>query len=121
MTAWGTFGPELTIVLTDTAKGTVKWSHWERNPAGLAAIYTYSVPRESSHFNVTYCCLREDAPSQRRELRYGNAARTPITTVATAPANAKVFRATPGYHGEIAVDPNTGAILRVTGSRAEER
>ncbi len=113
MTAWGTFGPELTIVLTDTAKGDVKWSHWERSALGLAAIYTYSVPKTASHFDVTYCCLREDAPSQRRELRYSGRQQQPVG-VATAPANAKVFRSTPGYHGEIAVDPNTGAILRVT-------
>lgn len=114
MTSWGTFGPELTIVLTDTAKGTVKWSHWERSSTGLVGVYTYSVPKASSHFEVSYCCLLEDSPSQRRELRYGNQSRGAPAVVATAPASAKVFRATPGYHGEIAVDPNTGAILRVT-------
>jgi len=114
MAAWGTFGPELTIVLTDTAKGTVKWSHWERSANGLSAVYSYSVPKAASRFEVSYCCLREDAPSQRRELRYGGPGRAQQTGVATAPATAKVFRATPGYHGEIAVDPNTGAILRVT-------
>jgi VWFA-related protein len=34
--------------------------------------------------------------------------------VATAPADAKPFLVTPGYHGTLAIDPNTGAILRVT-------
>jgi VWFA-related protein len=34
--------------------------------------------------------------------------------VATPPANAKPFHATPGYHGSLSIDPATGTILRVT-------
>ena len=37
MESRGDFGPELTIVLTDAAKGKVTWSHWEKTAAGLAA------------------------------------------------------------------------------------
>jgi len=114
MTSRGEFGPELTIVLTDTAKGTVTWSHWEQTAAGLAAVYTYAVPKAASHFEVSYCCLREDAPSQRRELQYGSRGRGAPAQVAVAPAEAKLFHATPGYHGTLALDPTTGAILRVT-------
>lgn len=114
MTSRGEFGPELTIVLTDTARGTVTWSHWEQTSSGLAAVYNYSVPKAAAQFEVSYCCVREDAPSQRRELRYGNQARGAPAVVATAPANAKLFQATPGYHGTLSIDPNTGAILRIT-------
>ncbi|MGA2538385.1 MAG: hypothetical protein ABSF53_20415 [Terracidiphilus sp.] len=114
MTSRGEFGPELTIVLTDTAKGSVTWSHWEETAAGLAAVYNYSVPKAASHFEVSYCCLREDAPSQRRELQYGNHGRSAPDKVAVAPAAAKLFHTTPGYHGTLAIDPTTGAILRVT-------
>jgi VWFA-related protein len=114
LTSKGEFGPELTIVLTDAAKGSVTWSHWEQTSGGLAAVYNYSVPRAASHFDVSYCCLREDAPSQRRELQYGNRTRTVPAKVATAPPDAKPFRETPGYHGTLAIDPTTGAILRIT-------
>jgi VWFA-related protein len=114
MSSRGEFGPELAIVLTDTAKGKVTWSHWEQTPAGLAAVYTYDVPKAASHFEVSYCCLREDAPGQRRELRYGNQARGAPAVVATAPPDARLFKVTPGYHGTLAIDPTTGAILRVT-------
>lgn len=114
MTSRGEFGPELTIVLTDTAKGTVTWSHWEQTSTGLAAVYTYSVPRAASHFDVSYCCLREDSPSQRRALQYGNQNQGAPAAVAVAPPNAKLFHATPGYHGTLSIDPNSGAILRVT-------
>ena len=113
MQSWGDFGPELTVVLTDTAKGSVTWSHWEQTSTGLAAVYNYSVPKAASHFEVSYCCLREEAPSQRRALRYGNQARGAPSAVATAPPDQKLFRSTPGYHGTLALDPSTGAILRV--------
>jgi VWFA-related protein len=114
MNSWGDFGPELTVVLTDTAKGTVTWSHWETTSAGLAAVYNYEVPRAASHFEASYCCLSEDAPSQRRELQYGNRTRSAPARVAVAPPSAKLFHSTPGYHGTLTIDPTTGAILRVT-------
>jgi VWFA-related protein len=114
MSSRGEFGPELSIVLTDTAKGKITFSHWEQAVTGVAAVFNYSVPKTVSHFEVSYCCLREDAPSQRRELRYGNQSRGAPAVVATAPADAKLFQATPGYHGTLSIDPATGAILRVT-------
>jgi VWFA-related protein len=112
MTSWGEFGPEMTIVLTDTARGKVTWSHWEQTSAGLAAVYNYSVPRAVSHFEVSYCCIGQDV---QRELRYGNMSRgdAPATIMDTGQANAKLFQVTPGYHGTLAIDPGSGAILRI--------
>jgi VWFA-related protein len=113
MTSRGDFGPELTIVLTDSAKGKVDWSHWEQTSAGLAAVYTYSVPKAVSHFEVSYCCVTKDV---QRELHYGNVSRgqSPATIMDTAQADSKLFRVTPGYHGTLAIDPDSGAILRIT-------
>lgn len=53
--------------------------------AGPAAVYQYSVPREYSHYEVTDACR-----------------------------NRVSFHDTPGYHGEIALDAKSGAILRMT-------
>jgi VWFA-related protein len=111
MTSRGDFGPELMIVLTDSAKGKVAWSHWEQTSAGLAAVYTYAVPKAVSHFEVSYCCVRQDV---QRELRYGNPSRGEgASVVATGQADTKLFQVTPGYHGTLAIDPDTGAILRI--------
>ncbi|HEY1904215.1 MAG TPA: VWA domain-containing protein [Terracidiphilus sp.] len=104
MASRGDFGPELTIVLTDSAKGKVAWSHWEQTSAGLAAVYNYSVPKAFSHFEVSYCCIRQ---GEQRELHYGN-------SIATRQADEKFFQVTPGYHGTLSVAPDTGAILRIT-------
>jgi VWFA-related protein len=111
----GEFAPELPIVLTDMAKGTVTWSHWEATSAGLAAVYHYSVPRNVSHFEVNYCCLSEAAVSVRSggsatARRAGGNTQIPVQP---APEQ-RPFRTTPGYHGTIYVNPATGAIVRVT-------
>lgn len=112
---WGEFGPELTIVLTDSSKGQLAWSHWEQTPAGLAAVFRYSVPRAVSHYAVHYCCLRNAEFVERRDLTYRSRGQSP-QQMANLPRTeaAQPFQDTPGYHGSLFVDPTTGAILRVT-------
>lgn len=112
---WGEFGPELGVVLTDTTKGTVTWSHWERTSAGLAAVFHYLVPRAASHYTVDYCCVVDEQFAERRPLTYGN--RTQYAGQ-TQNLNKSIttgsFRDTPGYHGSLSIDPATGAVLRIT-------
>ena len=81
----GEFGPILATVLGDAAKGTLSWSHWERGAAGPEAVFRYSVPRQNSHYQVEFCCIDNS-----------------------------LLRQFTGYHGEIALDPASGAILRLT-------
>jgi len=87
--------------------------HWEQTSAGLAAVYNYSVPKAVSHFEVSYCCIRQDV---QRELRYGNTNRggAPATIMDTAQANEKLFQVTPGVPRHAGHRPGSGAILRVT-------
>jgi hypothetical protein len=81
----GEFGTEAAVVLMDVEKGSIVFDHWEQSMAGPAADYRYSVPRESSHYEVADVC--QDHVS---------------------------FHDIPGYSGEIALDPRSGAILRMT-------
>lgn len=81
----GEFGPEAAIVLSDLAKGTIEFHHWEQMPAGLAAVYRYSVPKKISNYQVDSSC-------------------GPYVS----------FHDTPGYHGSLAIDPVSGAIFRLT-------
>jgi VWFA-related protein len=85
----GVFGPILGTVLVDAAQGKLGWSHWEQAAAGPVAVFRYSIPKEKSHYQVEFCCVRE-----------GNAS--------------GLFQEFSGYHGYLAVDPTTGAILRLT-------
>lgn len=81
----GEFGTEAAEVLMDMEKGTTVFDHWEQSMGGPAAVYRYSVPRESSHYEVTDECLEHIS-----------------------------FHETPAYHGELAMDPRSGAVLRMS-------
>ncbi len=84
----GTFGPILSIAFVDAVhSGGFTWSGWERGSAGTLAVFRYRVPKEQSHYSVGTHGLSSDK---------GDAAQ--VT----------------GYHGEVAIDPTTGTILRVT-------
>jgi VWFA-related protein len=85
----GTFGAVLnTVVVGAISHGSLQWSYWERGANGLQAVFQYQVPRESPIFVVGFTYVAADkAISLRME----------------AP-----------FHGEFAVDPRTGAILRLT-------
>jgi hypothetical protein len=86
---WGVFGPLLQNVVTDIFAGKMGWGHWEKGSKGTMAVFRYSVPQDRSHYEVKYCCF--------------------------STANSwHTFEALPSYHGEMAIDPETGAILRLT-------
>jgi len=91
MIARGTFGPILSVVLADAARNKLVWSHWERGVNGPRAVLSYSVPQKNSNYDVLFCCVQDGTN-----------------------ANSHPFHERTGYHGEIAVDPKSGAILRLT-------
>jgi len=92
LTTEGTFGTMAAITLVVDIAGPhsqMTWSRWEQYPEGQRAVFRYSVPRESSHFEARFCCLAE-------------------------PDGTVPFRMMSAYHGEIAIDPETGAVFRIT-------
>jgi hypothetical protein len=84
LSAAGEFGPILATVLADSEHNGLTWSHWEQGPAGLMAVFRYSVSKEGSHYTVTF-----PNPDQDKQIL-------------------------PGYHGEIGINPQDGSILRLT-------
>jgi VWFA-related protein len=89
LTTKGAFGPILGAVTDAIATpGGLAWSRWEQNENGPRAVFSYEIPQEKSRFKVGYCCLPDGD---------GNSA----------------FQKLTGYHGEIAIDPASGAILRL--------
>jgi VWFA-related protein len=89
LTTWGEFGPILATVLLDAARSRLAWQRWEQGQSGPLAVFAYSVPRESSHYEVDYCCVSDSE------------------------GRTHVFHELEAYHGEMSVDPATGAILRL--------
>ena len=84
----GIFGPILGFILEDVRKGNSRltWARWERGDQGTLAVFRYSVRAENPRYGVVYCCL----------------------------ACGRVFTTLPEHHGELAIDPATGAVLRIT-------
>jgi VWFA-related protein len=84
---YGVFGPLLGAV-TDAIASGLNWNHWEHGATGPLAVFSYQIPAEKSRYQVGVCCLPDGEGSS-------------------------AYRETVAYHGEIALDPATGAILRL--------
>ncbi len=78
------FGPMLLTVMADSAHGTVTWSHWEKRQGATIAVFDYTVPQMASHYTVDEPWLDKDVI------------------------------VTPAYHGEIAINPTDGTVLRLS-------
>jgi VWFA-related protein len=113
--SFGEFGPILARTLADLSKGKIQFSHWEESPLGVAAVFHYSVPKRESHYHVHFCCLASQefqggGSYRNRSLpRYHSGDQNPVETNVGNP-----YDATPPYHGTVAIDPASGAIVRLT-------
>jgi len=94
LTTSGVFGPILGVVLVDAAKSQLKWSHWEQGKTGLVAVFSYAVPKEKSHYTVNW-----DSPPANA---FG-------ACIERNPSLVQIV----AYHGEMAIDPASGTILRL--------
>jgi hypothetical protein len=84
---YGVFGPLLGAV-TDAISSGLTWNRWEEGADESHAVFVYQIPAGKSRYRVSGCCLPDGD--------------------GTSP-----FEKTVGYHGEIAIDPLSGAILRL--------
>jgi hypothetical protein len=80
----GEFGPVLSVVIGDASRNQVTWGYWEKHEGDSVAVVRYEVPEDHSNYLVGI------------------------------PNGTKVEQVYPGYHGEIAIDPATGSILRLS-------
>jgi len=87
----GTFGPIINVVFFDAmnANSNLTWIRWEQGTAGPWAVFLYRIPEDASHYDVGWCCIPNDN-------------------------KLSLFQKKTGYHGEFAIDPNNGAIQRLT-------
>jgi len=84
LTTSGEFGPMFGITIADAVRSRVLWGYWEPTADGLLAVLRYEVPEAQSHFLVEF-----PVPRGLAQLH-------------------------PAYHGEIAVDPATGEVERLS-------
>ena len=110
----GEFGSTLSMILTDTVKGKVNWSHWEQAAAGPVAVFHYSVSGSASHFEIINSLPRQASLEGTSNPRVGSNAGSGIEVTSNIRSNKSTFITRPGYHGSLWVDPVSGSILRIT-------
>ncbi|HTY85330.1 MAG TPA: VWA domain-containing protein [Silvibacterium sp.] len=89
MITHGTFGPllaELRRALGNS--GQMTWLRWESGQEGSRAVFGFVVPAAESKYFEGGCCLPDDEGQD-------------------------LYRIQAGYHGEIAIDPESGTVLRL--------
>ena len=111
-------GPVLTNVIQDAqAAGKLNWLRWETINGKAAAIFSYSVDKKKTHYAVNYCCFPN--LEQAGIIRNVGGPTSAGSLGASAHGNFqtstdwKNFKATPPYHGEVFVDPDTGIVVRL--------
>jgi hypothetical protein len=90
LVTYGTFGPLLrgAIDAIVVAPGGLSWRRWEQGAGKPLAVFDYVIPEEKSSYDTGGCCLPDGDGTS-------------------------AFQRRAGYHGEIAIDPATGALLRL--------
>jgi hypothetical protein len=85
----GTFGPIMAFVaMAATSPGTLRWGRWERGKYGDLTVFSYRVASTDSVPELTYCCLPQGDGTTPYRNRADN-------------------------YGEFALNPDTGAIMRI--------
>ena len=91
----GEFGPILSLVVADALQGKITWGRWEQGTGEKEAVFHYTVPNKKSHYLVQFCCFLDGYDVDPHPI-------------------SRVFSENAVYHGEIAFEPASGAILRIT-------
>lgn len=111
---WGEFGSALLMVVNDSARGTTTFSHWERVHGGPVAVFTYSVPKSASHYEIATPADRI-THVQGSDRWFANTVRATEGRILSSPGDAgRMAYIKPAYHGSLWIDPASGTILRIT-------
>lgn len=114
LTSGGEFGSILAMVLSDTAKSKVTWSHWEQTADGRAGVFHFFVPKSDSHFEVISSLEREGGSEMTATPHIkGRTVSTLTSQPNISSANNSVFRDTSAYNGSLWIDPEKGTIFRI--------
>jgi hypothetical protein len=85
---YGTFGPILNLLqAVSRSPGEVTWGWWEKSASGRRAVFLYRIAGTPA-LDLSGCCYPNGGKDARIEISAGS-------------------------HGELVIDPRTGAILRI--------
>lgn len=89
LVTYGTFGPILKLAQDVFATpATLTWARWEQDVGSKRAVFRYVVPAQKSRYDAWGCCLPDGDGTDGFDM--------------IAP-----------YHGEVSIDPASGAVVRL--------
>ena len=107
----GTAPTPTTVLAEAQAAGKLSWLRWEQVDGKKLAVFNFSVDKKKSRYTLEYCCFPEVSQAGPMSMRGTNAG--------GGPGNYenidqwKPWKGTVPYHGEIFVDPSSGAVVRL--------
>ncbi len=110
-------GPNPGAVLQEAASsGKIDWLRWQTIGGKKIAVLSFAVDKKKTHFDVNYCCF----PNTETQAEIGTQAGgvQPVVGNIQSLTSWTLFKKVVGYHGELFIDPDTGAIVRLI-TRAE--
>jgi hypothetical protein len=118
-TKWGENGqisdaeppPSPSAILGEVAAASkLSWLRWETIDSKPAAVLSFAVDKKKSHYLVSYCCF------PNTDTQSGIAASgtfVPIPGEIQSITTWKPFKKVVSYHGELFIEPQTGALVRL--------
>jgi hypothetical protein len=102
------------IFLEASSSGKIGWLRWQMINGRQTAVFSFAVEKESSHFDVSYCCF----PKTTTATNVANPLPTLMIGTIQSVSTWVPFKKVVGYHGEFFINPDTGLVVRVI-TRAE--
>ena len=103
----GGAGLVLGVILVDAAKGNLSWLRWEMVDGKKTAVFSFAVPKKQSHYKVNYCCFPViENIGGAGAVNQGTSMPSIMAQPGGTATSFKSFKADPGYHGELFVDPD---------------
>lgn len=101
--------PALKQIFREASEGgKLKWERWETADGKRLAVFSFVVDKKKSHYDVSYCCF----PKTETQTGIASAGTfAPLPGQIQSLTTWKPFKRTVGYHGEISIEPESGAIL----------
>jgi len=116
--------PDLAAIFREARTSeSLKWLRWENVNGKPAAVFSYSIPKKSSKFDVSVCCfpnIKQSGVARFYSSTTGSAiagkeagAGGGVTGNMQSNTNWHPFKTTTPYHGRIFVDPDSGIVVRM--------
>jgi len=97
-----------------SADGAPNWLRWELVNGKQTAVFSFAVDKKKSHFAVNYCCFPDNQGVNL--VNFGMAKGGPPPPSGKdnlqSATDWKNFKAGAPYHGELYIDPHSGAVVR---------